>query len=263
MVVTSVVLYIVPQGRVAYWADWKLWGLSKSDWGNIHINLGLLFLIALGVHLYYNWKPLISYLKNSAKKITVFTAEFNMAAAITVVFVAGTYLLVPPFSWVMTLNDHFKEAGAAAYGEPPYGHAELSALKTFAGKLNLDLDASLQLLEAAGYPVEDGGETMQTIAARYGVPPQKIYETIKPAAMAAAQTSGSANRMPAAPLPGTGNQTLADLCAQYDLSLAHLLRELEQRGLSASADRSLKQIAADNQTSPQDLYETLKAIAQN
>ena len=34
MVLTSIILYIVPQGRVAYWADWRLWGLSKTDWGN-------------------------------------------------------------------------------------------------------------------------------------------------------------------------------------------------------------------------------------
>ncbi|MGB5619617.1 MAG: DUF4405 domain-containing protein [Desulfobacterales bacterium] len=57
MLVTSIILYVVPQGRVAYWADWKLWGLTKTDWGNIHINLGLLFLIALFLHIYYNWKP--------------------------------------------------------------------------------------------------------------------------------------------------------------------------------------------------------------
>ena len=47
MLLTSIILYIVPQGRVAYWADWRLWGLTKTDWGNIHINMGLLFLIAL------------------------------------------------------------------------------------------------------------------------------------------------------------------------------------------------------------------------
>ena len=44
MVLTSIILYIVPQGRIAYWADWHLWGLTKTEWGNIHINSGLLFL---------------------------------------------------------------------------------------------------------------------------------------------------------------------------------------------------------------------------
>jgi len=29
MLLTSIILYIAPQGRVAYWADWRLWGLTK------------------------------------------------------------------------------------------------------------------------------------------------------------------------------------------------------------------------------------------
>jgi len=69
MLLTSIILYIVPQGRVAYWADWRLWGLTKTDWANIHMNMGLLFLIALSLHIYYNWKPLISYLKNTEYEI--------------------------------------------------------------------------------------------------------------------------------------------------------------------------------------------------
>ena len=60
VVVTSVILYIVPQGRVAYWADWRLWGLTKEQWGDVHITVGLLFLLALVLHLFYNWKPLLA-----------------------------------------------------------------------------------------------------------------------------------------------------------------------------------------------------------
>ena len=54
MLPTAIILYIVPQGRIAYWADWHLWGLTKTQWGAIHINLGLLFLITLSLHIYYN-----------------------------------------------------------------------------------------------------------------------------------------------------------------------------------------------------------------
>jgi hypothetical protein len=151
IIITSIVLYVVPQGRVAYWADWRFLGLTKTEWGNLHINLGLLFLIALVLHIYYNWKPLLSYLKDKARKMKVLTAEFNVALIITVLFMVGTYLLVPPFSWMMTLNDYFKDAGAEKYGEPPYGHAELSSLKTFAKKTGLDLTKATALLQDAGY----------------------------------------------------------------------------------------------------------------
>ena len=169
MLLTSIFLYIVPQGRVAYWADWHLWGLTKTDWGNIHINMGLLFLIALFLHIYYNWKPFISYLKNKAKEIKVFTREFNIALIIVIVFTAGTYFLLPPFSWVMTLNDHFKDIGIEKYGEPPYGHAELSSLKTFTKKMNLDLDSSMELLDKAGYTVENSDITLEAISKKTSI----------------------------------------------------------------------------------------------
>jgi hypothetical protein len=263
MVLTSVILYIVPQGRVAYWADWHLWGLTKTDWGNIHINLGLLFLIALSFHIYYNWKPLINYMKDRAKNVKIFTGEFNTALVITIAFVVGTYLMVPPFSWILSLNDHFKDSGAVKYGEPPYGHAELSSLKTFAKKLNLDLSKSMELLNKAGYPIEDDTVTLQAIGKRYGIAPQQIYETVKPAEIAADQNSGNKITVPRSPPPGTGNLTLADFCTQYELSSQLVIRELKGKGLTASADLTLKEIASQNQTSPIDLYEIIKSIAQN
>ncbi len=263
MVLTSIILYVVPQGRVAYWADWRFWGLTKTDWGNIHINLGLLFLIALFVHLYYNWKPLINYLKDKAKKIKVFTPEFNAALVITVVFILGTYLLVPPFSWVMSLNEHFKDSGAEKYGEPPYGHAELSSLKTFAKKLKLDLTKSMELLDQAGYPVEDSMITLQTIGKRYNIPPQQIYEAIKPASILSDKDLGTKTSLPESPPSGTGNFTLADFCTQYALSNKVVIHKLKREGITASEDLTLKQIAIQNQKNPIDLYEIIKNITQN
>lgn len=263
MLLTSTILYIVPQGRVAYWADWRLWGLTKTDWGNIHINLGLLFLIALFLHIYYNWKPLISYLKNKAKEIKVFTPEFNVALIISIAFIAGTYFLVPPFSWVMALNDHFKDTGAEKYGEPPYGHAELSSLKTFTKKMNLDLAKSMDLLDKAGYTVETSDISLDTIGRRYNVPPQLIYQTIKPAAIIAAQKSGDNNALPESAPPGTGNLTLADFCTQFNLNMKLVVRELKKQGIEASEELTLKKIAAQNKTSPTDVYERIKNIVQN
>jgi hypothetical protein len=260
MVLTSIVLYIVPQGRVAYWADWRLWGLTKTDWGNIHINMGLLFLIALFLHIYYNWKPLMSYLKNKAKQMKVFTPEFNVALVIMVASIVGTYFLVPPFNWVMALNDNFKDSGAEKYGEPPYGHAELSSLKTFSKKMNLDLEKSLTLLTQAGYPVENEEMTLEKIARKYRVPPQRIYETIKAAHINSAQQKADSSLLPESPPPGSGNLTLADFCTQFNLNLKLMVRELKKLGISAAENSTLKEIATVNRTNPIDIYEGIKGI---
>ena len=214
MILTSVVLYIVPQGRVAYWASWRLWGVTKTDWGNIHIIVGFLFLLALGLHLYYNWKPLISYLKNKLKNVKVFTPDFNVALVITLLFTVGAYLVVPPFSYILTLNEYFKDRGAEKYGEPPYGHAELSSLRTFAKKMNLNIEKSRELLNKAGYSVKDSETTLESIGYEYGIPPQAVYEIIKPASINEEIVEGKIVVLPDSPPPGTGNLTLADFCAQ-------------------------------------------------
>lgn len=261
MILTSIVLYIVPQGRVAYWADWRLWGLSKTDWGNIHIAVGFLFLITLGLHLYYNWKPVVSYLKNKMKQIKVFTPDFNVALVVTLLFVVGTYFAVPPFSYILSLNDYFKDNGAEKYGEPPYGHAELSSLKTFAKKMNLDLEKSMELLTKAGYVVDDSEITLEALGRQHGVPPQAVYKIIKPASMAEKGSEEKAALLPGAPPPGTGNLTLADFCTQFNLNMKQVIRELKKQGVTASEAQTLKQIAADNNTGPIDLYERIKEIA--
>lgn len=262
MVFTSAVLYIVPEGRVAYWADWHLLGLTKTQWGNIHINSGLLFLISLFLHIYYNWKALISYLKSRTKQLKVFTPDFNIALAITIFVTAGTYLTAPPLSWVMSLNDHFKDSGAAKYGEPPYGHAELSSLKNFAKKMDLDLEKSLKLLNQAGYAVTDSAMTLKTIGEQNDLPPQQVYEIIKPAVIKTAEMSKNATILPESPQPGTGRLTLAEFCAQYNLNNKWIVSELEKQAIKVSEELTLKAIADQNSLSAIDLYERIKEIIQ-
>ncbi len=260
VILTSVVLYIVPQGRVAYWAEWRLWGLSKTDWGNIHINIGLLFLVALFLHIYYNWKPLTAYLRNRTRQFTLFNRDFNAALIVTVACTLGSYFLVPPFNWVMALNDHFKAAGAARYGEPPYGHAELSSLASFAQKMNLDIGRSMALLRQAGIPAETSDQSLAAIARRHAVTPQRIYQVIQAAERRPQAEAERSGRFPASPPSGSGNLALADFCRMYNLSPEQVIRTLAQRGVTAKADETLKQIAAAHRMSPLDLYDLIKAI---
>jgi hypothetical protein len=258
MVLTSVILYIVPQGRVAYWADWRLMGLTKTQWGAIHINLGLLFLIALGLHVYYNWKPLTQYLKSRARQWKVFTPEFNLSALLVVVFSVGTLAGWPPFTTILALQDDIKAAAARKYGEPPYGHAELSSLEVFARKTGLDLQNAQNALAAAGFQVAGPQQSLQEMAAANGVSPQTLYTAMMAASSAAAPSS---REIPDAPPPGTGNLTLSDFSRRYGLDIDKLRRSLEAQGLEARADMTIKAIAAANKRSPTDVYELLRMAA--
>ena len=267
VLLTSVILYIVPQGRVAYWADWRLWSLSKEQWGAIHINVGVLFLFALSLHIYYNWKPIVLYLKNKARRLRIFTKDFNVAALFVLCFIIGSYSDIPPFSTIITISDEIKEAAARKYGEPPYGHAELSSLKTFAQKMGIDLKSGMMLLRKKGYKVDDEAQILQEIASNNGVSPQQIYLAMIPAAEQASNKSSELSvkkqTLPNQPPPGTGNLTLADLCSQYNLNIKIVIRSLKDVNIEAKEHMTIKKIGEANTLSPVDIYDRIKTIADN
>ena len=79
----------------------------------------------------------------------------------------------------MALSESIKDAAAEKYGEPPYGHAELSSLKTFTKKMGIDLKESMKLLKEAGFTVEGEMQTISVIGKLNNISPQQIYLTIK------------------------------------------------------------------------------------
>jgi hypothetical protein len=260
MLVTGIVLYVTPHGRVANWADWRLMGLTKTSWGDIHINSGLLFLLAGMLHVYYNWKPIVSYLKNRARKLTVFTTEFNVALVIVLLTVIGSYVGFPPFSTILDFSEDIKVEAAVKYGDPPYGHAELTPLRQFVKKMDYNLEESLVRLKNAGVQVEDSGMQLLDIAQRNNISPQAVYLAMKPPEPKTTSTS------PAKPLPldhpsGLGRQTLAGLCKAYGLDVTVMVDGLKQRGVPAEPDMKFKEMAEKIDSSPDAIFELVKDIA--
>ncbi len=203
LLVTSIIVYIVPQGRVAYWSNWELWGLSKTQWGNLHINLGFLFLLAGFLHLFYNWKPMLAYMKNKTKTLKIFTSDFNIALVLTVVVSVGTLLEIPPMSTVINFGTSVKDAAAEKYGEPPYGHAELSTLDTFAKKTSLDYKAAKKLLLDSGVQGVEDKITLGELAKVNNTTPKGLFELMKPAEIITTEAA----TFPDAPPTGFGHKT--------------------------------------------------------
>ncbi len=253
--ITIIVLYIVPQGRVAYWADWRLWGLTKGQWGNIHINIGLLFLLSIFLHIFYNWRALLNYFRNKARRIKGLSREFNAALVLTCLFTVGTYFEVAPFAWILEFNDHIKDQAAAKYGEPPYGHAELSTLKAFAAKTKIDLAAGMDRLKQADIVIKDENQTLTDIALINKVSPQQVFDAMKP-------KKGSAHliSLPPTPPTGTGSKKLIDLSQEYSFDIQQIVKGLTDRKISADADMTIKQIARQNEMAPVDVYGLVRRI---
>ncbi|MBE0586253.1 MAG: DUF4405 domain-containing protein, partial [Desulfofustis sp.] len=254
LILNSIVLYIVPEGRVAYWADWRFLGLTKTEWGNQHVTVGFLFILAGLLHVYYNWAAVKSYLKNKMKEIKVFTLPFNVGALVTVLVAVMTYFQIPPVSLVIDLGNHFKEAGAEKYGEPPYGHAELSSLKMLCQKEGFDLDKALALLEQQGVQGAGGEQTILAIAQNNGLTPQQIYRIIQPAKQKAANAVSS---FPDAPMPGFGRKTLDQICTEFTLDCPAIVTGLQATGLKVEAGKTIHEIAEDNGLETMQIFEAV------
>ncbi|MGW8193869.1 MAG: DUF4405 domain-containing protein [Desulforhopalus sp.] len=262
LIINSLVLYVVPEGRVAYWANWQFLGLSKVAWGEQHTTIGFLFIVAGILHLYYNWKPIVAYMKNKAREVTVFTGAFNMAFGLTVIVVVGTYFHIPPMSTILNISKGFKVSASQKYGEPPYGHAETSSLELFARREGLELRKSVELLKAAGINFTDEKQTIKEIALLNTKSPQQIYATIKPATSKPklAGAVPGATAFLNAPKSGWGKWKLRDICLQYDLDLKLIIAGLDEKNIQAQGDSTLKEIAEANGMSPLDVYETMVEI---
>lgn len=255
LIMTSLILYTVPAGRVAYWANWRLWGLSKEQWGAVHINLGFLLLVAMLLHIYYNWQPMISYMKSKTKQFRLFTADFNVSLFITLLVFFGTLADVPPMSSIVNLGNKISEDANLHYGEPPYGHAEMSSLADFADKVKIDLNDGIARLTAAGYRITDRGLTIAQIAEANGVAPKLVFEVMKP------QAKGQSATMPEEPPGGTGQRKLELLCRMYQLDVNKVIAGLEKQGIKATSVQTMKEIAAANGKDPHGIYAIIYAIS--
>lgn len=255
MLVSSIILYIVPQGRVAYWSGWTLWGLSKSQWGAIHTNLGLLMLICAILHVYYNWKPIINYLKNKARQFRLFTPDFNVALLVFIAFMVLTIMELPPTVWIQDLRASLEEGSAETLGEPPYGHAEISSLRVFLRNVNMDPDEAKANMEAGGIMVDDPEISILDLATANGLTPQELYEVIR----------GPEDQRPTGPVPipesmpmGTGRMTLEAFCGEYNRDLDEAVNILESAGLAVDRGKSLKDIAEENGMEALDILDILR-----
>ena len=254
---TSIILYIVPQGRVAYWAGWHLWGLSKTQWGNIHINLGFLFIISILLHIYYNWKPILNYMKDKQKNLKIFTKDFNTALVITMAVALGTFFMIPPFSSILSLSEKIKNDAAAKYGEPPFGHAEEAPFNSLVKKMSFDYKESIAKLEKSGIKIDAPDQIFLQIAKKYDVSPKEVYDIIKPE-----EPLSASKVLPAIPASGSGNKTFSQLCTQYQLNPEKIAKDLELKGMVIQRDKSMKELASLNKKTSIQLYDMIKEISE-
>ena len=256
LLLTAIILYIEPHGRVAYWIKWNFLGLEKDQWGNIHIFSGLLFLVVGGFHLYYNWKPLVKYLSGRIETGLRYKRELMISSLIFFWIIASGIWALPPLVYLADLSEAIKNAWVtSAELEPPFGHAERVSLKTFCKKQGIPLDQAMAELREAGFKVNSPDKTLGNIADSKGTSGMAVYAviqkleiksmTMKPGSV---WTPGMVEETFAG--TGVGRKSIAQIIKDHRLDPETVYHRLKGSGIEAKDDDKIKTLADKYDSTP-------------
>ena len=253
MLVSGVILYISPPGRVANWTDWRIIGLTKRGWQNQHIIFGFAFLILSIFHLFLiNWKAFFSYLKSKSSEGLKSPAELFTIIILSAFFGVGTFYGVQPFSAVIKFGDSISDSWERKERQAPVPHAELMTLKQLAEQPGLGGDpAALKTkLEKAGLKVTSEDQTLAEIATLNGKTAEEVYKFISPEKTEKHKIQGQ----------GFGRKTLQEIADEGGVSSASLQLALRQKGIEAKPESRLKSIAESNRIEMSELRRILETM---
>lgn len=182
--VSGVVLFIRPEGSLARWVGWSALGLEKKQWEAVHTAFVLALTIISAVHLWYNWKPLVAYLKLRAPALLV--SRRRMLPAIELVAALGVAALIwagavsnwPPFSNVVALRSAMKDGVYLVMAPPPLPEAERLAVSDICRHLAIPEQQALANARQRGIIISDTSVTIAVIAAEHDVTPEEVYQAL-------------------------------------------------------------------------------------
>lgn len=242
LVLSGVMLFVSPPGRIANWTDWTLLGLRKQEWTALHIAFSLLFLVVAIVHVVLNWRPMVSYFRNRMTRRAGFRWEWVVASGVCVLVFAGTRFNVPPFSSLLAFNEQVKETWDTAEQRAPIPHAELLTLAELAKQAGVDVATATSRLQQNGITDITPKIVVSDLAEQNGHSAQQIYEMILGANGVSSVDSPTSQSRGGGP----GWMTLAQYCSTKGVSLEDAVIRLERNGIKAAAELTLREIAVNN-----------------
>jgi hypothetical protein len=245
---TGILLYVIPEGRVAYWTHWRFLGLSKDIWTQVHTLSALLFIVASIIHIVLNWKPLWGYVISKARGTLNHGWELAAGFLLTVLFVISAIYLLPPLDTIIHLGQAAKDSWIVSPEfEPPFGHAEEASLKTLCTRMNIDLQQAVAELRSAGIKFDSPRQTLEEIAVANSTSPMQLYslfskhiKAFKPQDRVAFTEEEVERNFTGA---GFGRETLASAAERLKMDLPLVRQRLAAHGISIADEETLKSAA--------------------
>jgi len=250
LLVTGIVLYFMPPGRIAYWIDWRFLSLNKDQWEAIHILFGVLMLVFGVYHLVLNWRPILFYSFRSGKP----SFPFLLATSLAIFLVISAVKEWPPASTFLLLKERFKKSWQqGSVPGPPIPHAELLPLKSIVQRENLDLTQVLEALQKEGIKVPDPSLSLKELAKLNHSTPARIYEII-------VNTAGGL-RAKKQEIPQVGRLSLEEVCKFYRIPPEKCGQILRRHSLEPVWGKPLREWTFSQGVTPREVAELLRAKA--
>lgn len=248
---TGIVLYITPPGRIANWTNWTFWGLSKHQWGALHICFSAFFLIASVLHVWLNFKALKRHFVSKAKTVSGFRTEWIAAIAVCGVVIAGSLKPFAPFSSLMDLSKRIKFSWAIPQQQPPIPHAEILTIAELAKKSDIAPETIVQNLNAGGINAELT-DVFGTVAEQHNMSPNKLFSIATDQ-----QSSPTGTKQRGGHGGGFGQKTLKTACGEMNLDVDQAIDILKSAGIESTPDKTIRQIADENGIHPSTIRQLL------
>ncbi len=171
----GIVLYLRPEGSLAAWARWNVFGVDKKGWEGIHTLFIVIFIFFVFLHLYLNWKILVNYVRKKAAESLHAKREFSIALLLVVLFLVAAVARWQPFWEIMDLRSAIKAGKYAVKTAPPVANAEELPLEDLCARINIPAGEAASKLEAAGFKAADLKTTLAKLAQKYDTSPEKLY----------------------------------------------------------------------------------------
>lgn len=153
MSLSGLILYIAPPGRVFRWTNWHFLWLDLYQWQAIHTLFSYLFIGFAIAHVFsLNWKILFSYFTRKSVEGLRRKKELLAAIIVTILFLVGTTLNLPPFKSIMQIGDFTSEYWGKSIDYPPVAHTEDMTIEEIATVLlHIETADYLKRIENAGF----------------------------------------------------------------------------------------------------------------
>jgi hypothetical protein len=183
--VSGIALYLRPEGSLARWVGWAWLGLDKQHWEAVHTIFVLLTLIAALVHLWYNWKPLTSYIRSktslilpSGKRLP-FIREFLAAFAVASLFLYAAVMQWQPLSLLIDLRTQIKDGEYAMSAPPPVADADRMSISMLCKTIGISEQSAIEKALSRGIAFDDCSLTIGAIARKHSISPEALYLLLK------------------------------------------------------------------------------------